>query len=138
MKKKFTSVLILLLALAVVVSVGCTKKKSFVPVEGTLTLDGEPFEGATVCFTPVDEAVGVAAAGTTDASGHFVVTTGVDVGCVPGDYKVTVFKIETSGDSVLTAKSTNTFPAQYADPETSGLTASIVKKMEPLKFDLTK
>ncbi len=136
MKKNFTILLLVLLAFCVVAT-GCAKKKTFVPVEGTLTLNGEPVEGATVCFVPVDGNVGAAAAGTTDASGHFTVTTGSDAGCVPADYKVTVYKIETSGDSILTAKAANKFPGQFADPEKSGLTATVTKKMEPLKFDLS-
>ena len=136
MKKNFTILLLILIAFCVVAT-GCAKKKTLVPVEGTLTLNGEPVEGATVCFVPVDGNVGAAAAGATDSSGHFTVTTGSDPGCVPADYKVTVYKIETSGDSILTAKATNKFPDKFADPEQSGLTATITKKTEPLKFDLT-
>jgi len=101
-----------------------------------LTLNGEACEGATVSFMPKDPTKGEAAGGTTDAFGHFTVTTGVDAGCAPGDYSVTVFQIENSGDSALTAKSVNKFPAQFADPATSGLTASVTKNMAPLKFEL--
>ena len=137
MKRYFPLCVLLVAALCVVSLAGCAKKKVLVPVEGTLTLDGEPVEGATVSFMPKDAANGEAAGGLTDASGHFTVTTGVDQGCVVGDYAVTVFKIENSGDSALTAKSVNKFPAKFADPATSGLTASVTKKTEPLKFDLT-
>ena len=75
MKRNFTILLVVALAFCVGAT-GCAKKKTLVPVEGTLTLNGEPVEGATVCFVPVDGNVGAAAAGATDSSGHFTVTTG--------------------------------------------------------------
>lgn len=135
--KKYLPILTVML-LALVVFSGCSKKKVLVPVEGTLTLNGEAAEGVTLCFIPMDETVGVAAGATTDSSGHFTVTTGNDPGCALGDYKVTAYQLEITGESVTTIKSVNHFPKQYADPETSGLTATVSKNMEPLKFDLSK
>lgn len=115
--------------------VGCSGP-TFVPLEGVLTLGGEAVEGATVCLTPKDREVGRDAAGTTDADGRFVVSTGSDPGCVVGEYSISVLKIEQTGDSVLTARAKNVFPEQYADPSTSGLSVDVQKNAAPLRLDL--
>lgn len=117
-------------------AVGCSGP-TFVPLEGVLTLDGEPVEGATVCLTPKDREVGRDAAGTCDSSGRFVVSTGSDPGCVVGEYSISVLKIEQTGDSILTMRAKNVFPERYADPASSGLTVDVRKNAEPLKLDLT-
>ncbi|MBQ2787998.1 MAG: carboxypeptidase regulatory-like domain-containing protein [Thermoguttaceae bacterium] len=116
--------------------VGCSGP-SFVPLEGVLTLDGEAVEGATVCLTPKNREVGRDAAGTTDANGRFVVSTGSDPGCIVGEYSISVLKIEQSGDSIATMRAKNVFPEQYADPASSGLSVDVRKNAEPLKLDLT-
>lgn len=79
---------------------GCDAKpglEGVVPVQGTVTYNGEPVEGATVTFMP-SSAGGKAAVGKTDDSGHFTLTTqNPGDGALPGDYLITVRKTETSG-----------------------------------------
>lgn len=78
--------------------VGCSKAriKGLVPVEGVVTLNGEPVSGATIMFAPKkhdpSRPKGSAQA-VTDASGKFKMTT-LDPGdgVFPGDYYVTVTK----------------------------------------------
>lgn len=87
-----------------------------VPVNVTVTLDGQPVEGARVLLSPANQRR--AAAGVTDATGRAALTTFVkDDGAVPGTYRVGISKQE--GDKHL-------LPARYSTPEVSGLTVEIV------------
>src|SRR5437867_12591753 len=80
----------LLFLAAVVGLVGCGSPTKAVKVQGTVTLDGKPFPGATVTFTPV-EATGKPASGRSESDGGFQLTTfKPDDGALPGDYKVVV------------------------------------------------
>lgn len=77
--------------------VGCGGEDSgTVPASGTVTLDGAPVEGAMVTLVPDDTQSGKPAAGQSDSSGNFILTTfsGGD-GALPGSYKVQVSKFET-------------------------------------------
>lgn len=69
--------------------VGCGGVRP-VKVSGTLTLNGQPVEGATVQFVPVDPG-GRPALGLTKADGGFSLTTIEDQdGALPGQYKVVI------------------------------------------------
>jgi hypothetical protein len=72
---------------------GCGRKAGDpVPVEGTVTQDGEPVADATVIFVSED-GKGQRATGRTAANGTFKMTTrNTGDGVVPGPYKVTVSK----------------------------------------------
>jgi len=78
---------------AAVFACGCGGRVT--TVEGTVTLDGKPVEGATVSFIPVGEK-GQSANGFTDATGKYSLTTGTGKkkGALAGEYKVTVTKSE--------------------------------------------
>lgn len=84
-----TWLLVLLAGLLVAVS-GCGGD-TLVPVEGIVTLDGKPVEGATVVFVP-DNAPGRPAQAFTDADGRFQLSTVSQRGAQPGTYKVLVTK----------------------------------------------
>ena len=62
-----------------------------VKVQGTVTLDGQPLEGATVMFIPVD-GVGKPGVGATDQDGVFELSSSnkPQDGVAPGDYKVVI------------------------------------------------
>jgi hypothetical protein len=75
------------LALAALTT-GCQGRPS--KVEGIVTLDGKPVEGATVTFFPVDGS-GRPASAVTGSDGVFRLTTfNTGDGALPGTYKVTV------------------------------------------------
>jgi hypothetical protein len=80
---RVTSLCVLTLAI-----VGCAAKP--VPVSGVVNFDGKPVEGATVTFLSADGKL--SAAGLTDASGAFSLTTGNQPGAFPGEYKIVVVK----------------------------------------------
>lgn len=79
-----------LTALWVLAGFGCGGKDQPVRVEGVVTLDGAPLEGAIVSFLP-DEKGGRFADATTAKDGSFRLSTYKrDDGALPGDYRVTV------------------------------------------------
>lgn len=131
------------------------------PVEGTVTLDGKPVEGATVTFVPVVEGQGASATGITDASGKFTLTV-VDTsrgrgapggGTVPGDYFVGVMKTtfpqaaseeeeeeggKTKGtEAPSEPKLTHVVPQKYNDPKRSGLRATVKEGKNVIPIELS-
>lgn len=98
------------LLLALPLALGCSKapKLPTVPVSGTVTMDGQPLEGASVGFSPVNPD-GTPANGTTDAQGTFRLQTylgasfGQGDGAMPGDYIVMVTKYEAKTGSAPSA-----------------------------------
>lgn len=85
----------LLLAFGPLVFVaGCGNGLGLASVEGTVTLDGAPLEGAEVIFRPVD---GRPSLGVTDASGKYTLRYDTDqMGALQGKHKVS---ISTAGDA---------------------------------------
>jgi hypothetical protein len=75
-------------------AVGCAAKDAPVPVDGVVTLDGNPVAGAAVLFMPAGEA-GRPASGRTNRRGIFRLSTyRVGDGALPGAYRVVVTKTE--------------------------------------------
>jgi hypothetical protein len=82
------TLVVLLLSPLLLASAGCGNR-NLSKVEGVVTLDGEPLQGALVSFVPVGQ--GRAASGLTDSNGYFRLTTlSTDDGAVPGEYKVII------------------------------------------------
>jgi len=153
--------------IGVCVCIGCggeVKLEGLVPVSGTVTLAGQPVEGASVAFK--SEGAGRAAAGTTDASGRFQLTTlKANDGAAPGKYKVTVIQHEkrdidvNAPDPMTVARMSgkpldptdaaaaaemmkspkNLLPEKYANADESGLTAEVTSGGDnDFTFDLVK
>ena len=90
----------LLTLFPLVTQLGCGPEQvpGIVRVSGKVTLDGAPVEGAMVTFQP--EGVARAASGMTDASGNYKLTTlNPGDGALPGDYKVSISKVEDTDPS---------------------------------------
>jgi hypothetical protein len=105
-----------------------------VPVTGTVLYNGQPVADATVLFEPVGDMP--AAAGRTDGQGRFQLETfSPGDGGVPGDYKITVRKVEVirgqkgepvSDDYVGPPPDEKwLLPIKYSKAETSGLAATV-------------
>ncbi len=123
------------------------------PVTGVVTYNGDPVEGATVALQST--AGGQGAFGVTDAGGRYTLTTYTSGdGAAPGQYKVKVTKVKAAqagsgGDTdspdyvpptaedAPPAEPENLLPAKYADPSTSGLTATVAESDNTVNFDLT-
>ncbi len=82
---------------------GCGGKNKAIKVEGIVTLDGKPVDGATVSFVP-EGGNGHPANGLTGSDGVFHLTTfSPGDGAVAGDYKITVTRADSdSADTVVT------------------------------------
>ncbi|GAA4420522.1 carboxypeptidase-like regulatory domain-containing protein [Bremerella cremea] len=133
---------------------GCSTDDSVLKVEyveGTVTLDGEPVEGATIMFSPVVRGEGAPANGFTDAQGHYELTvvqpgeglsSQVNGGTLPGEYRVTIAKAtaaDTPEDVVGNApqpKLTYHVPKRYQNPNQSGLTATVHEGNNDIPFAL--
>lgn len=147
----------LLAALTLPVAAGCgSGNPSTVPVKGTVTLNGNPVDGASVTFVP--EAGGRPATGTTDASGQFTLTTfETGDGAPEGKYKVGVNKTSAAvnveagaggaappgvqlsgppGSGGPPPRPKSELPEKYGNAEKSGLTVEVKSGMEPVKLDL--
>lgn len=96
MMKRLTGGWRTLALLLILASCGCGGKDAPVKVEGTVTLDGKPLEGAVVAFVPVSEGLRQAV-GTTGSDGSFRLTTfNFGDGALPGEYKITITKQQES------------------------------------------
>lgn len=138
--------LVALLTVSWITALGCgsgTGLEGLVSVQGTVTYNGNPVEGATVTFSPV-AAGSKAAVGKTDASGVYSLTTrDPGDGIMPGDYTISVSKTEATGGLSLeeaekwteenpgkqppSPKITEHLPAKYKTAKTSGLKATVAE-----------
>ena len=137
----------LLCVMASLVFCGCggsSKDLKLAPVTGIVTFKGEPLASATVNMLSEK---GVMSTGFTDNAGKFKLTTGGRAGAPGGMSKVSVAKqtaaaegavevktmkpedmraMQTAGGGVAKDLSPkDAIPKKYADPEKSGLTATV-------------
>ena len=141
---------------------GVVGSSSTVPVEGVVTLDGQPLEGAAGELRTGGRAARRRAQ--TDAAGKFSLTTAAEgKGVEPGKYKVGVSKMEKSipwspVPAVPPARSPDgqvlcfpvrpsrgrglrlmpklLVPAKYVNPNTSEITVVVEKGMAPVQIEL--
>ena len=90
----------LVLLIAIEVLPGCSNSHGTASVSGTVLYKNQPVDGATVIFHPQNgEPTAKPAQGKTGSGGRFTVSTYLGpteqvAGALPGDYKVTVTKID--------------------------------------------
>src|SRR5439155_948571 len=123
-----------LLLVAITSLVGCSGGHGTASVSGTVTYKSQPVDGATVIFHPKGEGpTAKPAQGKTNGGGHFTVTTYFGpgeqpAGALPGDYAVTVTKIDEPQGAFDPHKDPppkNHLPAKYSTPQQSPLTVTI-------------
>ena len=119
-----------------------------VQVSGEVTLDGAPLAEASVSLTPAEG--GRPESAVTDQSGRFRFDSSRIAGLSPGEYNVTVVKVEVSGlpsepasEGSMPAnldtsrvKEHWVTPRRYARTSTSGLTATVTPGMPPVALNL--
>lgn len=122
------------LLLSALTIIGCTSNHGTASVTGTVHYKNQPVEGATVVLHPQgDPATQKPAQGKSDGGGQFTVTTyfGPDdqpAGALPGEYKVTVTKIDEpvgAFDPHKDPPPKNHLPTKYMTPQQSPLSVSI-------------
>lgn len=106
------------------------------PVQGTVTLDGRPIDGATVVFVAnPDNDRSYTATGITDSTGHFRLQTfRPNDGAVTGRHDVQIVKLsvpeipaDLQAHEHLKPASESLLPGKYRSTKTSGLTAEVTK-----------
>lgn len=118
-------------------------------VVGVVTLDGAPLADAMVNFTPAVEGKGTPSYAKTDAAGKYQLQTllgNADAGTTPGEYIVTVSKIElketgktienSDGTKSPEKESEELLPKKYTDAKTSDLKATVAPGANTFDFDL--
>ena len=137
---------------AAVVLPGCARqgfqnlRQATYPVEGQVTLDGNPVANATVVFKPVDPTNfkwRETPQAKTDAEGRFTVFTYESGDGAPtGEYRVGIAVLgggdDEGGDQARRETSSVKIPQRYGDASTSGLTAKVESKPNVLvPFELS-
>lgn len=109
------------------------------PVQGKVTLDGQPVEKASVLFEPV--AGGPLGYGNTDAQGRFTLINGSATGVPAGEYRVAITKQKVTGvreDETVAPGGVRIhwlIPEKYSKAASSGLTIKV--PAEQYEFALT-
>jgi len=149
------------LAALVVLVVGCysgTRRPKTYKVTGTVTLKGQPLEGATVVFVPAEGATHEPATGITDAAGTFTLSTFLSGdGAMAGDYRIKVSKFDIRkptkeeqdryisieeerkmqfGDEKPTPPAKNILAPKYASEASSGFTFTVTKGQNSIDLKL--
>lgn len=160
LRANLNSVALWALSVLLLAAIGCSgpvdERPKTAKVRGKVTYNGKPVEGAVVSF--VSDDVPRAATGKTDANGEFTLTTyEPGDGAIIGTYKVAITKPagEAAADDAgydpdnpnpqyekqmekTEPAGKSEIPAKYADPKTSGLTATVEDKEENyFEFNLT-
>jgi hypothetical protein len=124
---------------------GCSgDDRGLAPVSGTVRLNGKPLANAYVSFWPEENGVR-AASGTTDANGHYRLTTFQPYdGARVGKHRVAVRAEEVpegppkAADDITAKRGKLLTPPRYSVPDTSGLSAEVIaKKDNVIDLDLT-
>lgn len=131
----------ILAACAGVTLVGCgTNGPDLHPVKGTVRIDKKAAEHATVVLHPVNPTSADAPKprGRVNPDGSFTLTTHTEGDGAPvGEYRVTVE--QWLAGSRADDPPANRLPAKYANPTTSGLTATVAPGATELKaIELTR
>jgi hypothetical protein len=114
------------------------------PVRGKVTYNGQPIKNAVVTFHPKnDNGTAIRPTGLTDEDGVFTLDSQNESGALAGDYLVSItWREDTTPNSGKISMEAPAPPpdklgGRYADPATSGLTATIKRGSNELEpFDL--
>lgn len=136
MKKRWATSFLMLLAAMFITGCGPSRPET-ASVEGIVTYQGKPVEGARVTFYPSGSRP---AGGLTDAEGKFkLMTFEQGDGVILGECTVTISKQTGSPPTPQHPMGviTHFLPAKYADPKTSGLVEMVESGNNTFNFDLT-
>jgi len=131
---------------------GCGDRRTYSVtemVEGVVTLDGIPVEGAEVTFHPLETGVGESAVGKTDAQGMYRLSSmkgAPGKGTTAGEYQVTVSQwvtreldepyVDHAQDALIQFESKEMLPAVYTEIQHTPLTATVAPGKNEINFAL--
>lgn len=128
------------------VTAGCREESGPGTVEATglVTFQSEPVADANVIFLPTEANASLRGSqAVTDESGRFELSTYTGevgkfkLGAMPGEYRVTINKLDVSGPNTTGRPPENQLPAKYDNASSSGLTATVTAEGEnAFNFDL--
>jgi hypothetical protein len=144
----FIAILLILPVFSSCITKTYTGPKTYL-IDGVITLDGTPLEGADIQFLPKKEGIGETAFGKSVLAGKFKLSSvrgQPEQGAMKGTYAVTVSKIEVvafskpkidpvSGDSI-TQTSKEILPSIYQDTAKTPLEVTIVEGTNKVQLDL--
>jgi len=119
---------------------GCAQREVLGKVSGKVTFEGKPVAKAMVLFQNKERAVYMMAP--IDEKGQFEVSMAAGYGLPPGDYQVSISPPPLDappGPIMERPDYEDKFPnisARYRNPETSGITITVVKGENPLVIEL--
>jgi hypothetical protein len=127
-----------------VLMAGCGGGVSLHPVNGIVTLDGAPLDGAAVTFLPDVGTKTLGGMARTGAGGKFtLVGAKGEIGLAPGKYKVTVSKMkgttatgEPPEGAVTEADMKDDLPAIYSNPGQTILAFQVTGDGKPIEIKL--
>ncbi len=119
-----------------------------VPVEGTVTMAGQPLSHALVTFYPVGQTRGRGGSGHTDEDGHYEAESAghLGKGLPAGEYRVFVSKlvmpdgspyVAEEGVSPMDSDARELVPPRYTDMDRSPLRATVPPDGGIVNLDLT-
>jgi len=128
-----------------ILTVGCGTGGAALPVNGIVTWDGTPLDGAAVTFYPEEKSVPTGGTARTGSDGKFVVLGPKgERGLAPGRYKVTVSKMKGGPvtdqpviAAVTEADLKDDLPAIYSNPAKSILSYSVTGDGKPIEIALS-
>jgi hypothetical protein len=126
------------------IACGCSSGEAeFVPVRGTIVLDGKPLALKQVVFSPEAGTPGLGSGALTQADGSFelLATVGGAVktikGVRPGEYRVTVVEPATEGSVELARPNEGVrIPTVYTDRQTTPLVITVGTKSDAIEIEL--
>jgi hypothetical protein len=124
---------------------GCNKNSRLMPVDGTVTLDGEPVTGMIITFQPQGDTEGNGANGYVGDGGHFSLTDmRGEPGAYRGTYRISFYPALEKGAreddpaGVVAPPRRTGMPAIYLDPGTSPITVTVPDGGASVEILLTK
>jgi hypothetical protein len=126
---------------ALLLAVGCGSGPKLIPVEGQVTVGGQPLKTGTVTFHP-DTSKGNTAKyphfplGTIDPSGKYSLSTGGKPGAPPGHYKVAVHAAVPSDPKDEYSEPRLLIDEANTSPETTAHTAEVKAGASPGSYDV--
>jgi hypothetical protein len=90
------------ISLSALVAAGCGSGPKLIPVNGTVTINGKPLEGAVIQFVPDStNTTGQLAEDVTGPTGNYKAMTKRRSGVIPGKYRVVISKAPPVANSAL-------------------------------------